>query len=77
MRSKWSANSSLDVGGRGGSRHAVTWNRGVFGLLFPGASVTRCPLRADVASILIPLLLLLTVLLVAGLVFWYKWRIRG
>lgn len=39
--------------------------------LFPVSS----PL--DMASILIPLLLLLLLLLVAGVVFWYKRRVRG
>lgn len=35
------------------------------------------PLSLDMASILIPLLLLLLLLLVAGVVFWYKRRVRG
>lgn len=38
-----------------------------------------CPISSplDMASILIPLLLLLLLLLVAGVVFWYKRRVRG
>ena len=39
--------------------------------LFPPSSLL------DMASILIPLLLLLLLLLIAGVVFWYKWRVRG
>lgn len=34
-------------------------------------------LHPDMASILIPVLLLLLLLLVAGVVFWYKRRVRG
>lgn len=79
MRSRWSANSSLDVGGKGwGGRAARTWNGGwstyaswTLSTEFP----TSSPL--DMASILIPLLLLLLLLLVAGVVFWYKRRVRG
>lgn len=40
-----------------------------------GLSPLSSPL--DMASILIPLLLLLLLLLVAGVVFWYKRRVRG
>lgn len=78
MKSKWSANSSLHVGGRGGEAWlpGLEWGGGrgacfLCLLDFPISS----PL--DMASILIPLLLLLLLLLVAGVVFWYKRRVRG
>lgn len=76
MKSRWSANSSLDVGGRGwGGRLRGPGMGGAVPPvpfeLFPTSSLV------DMASILIPLLLLLLLLLVAGVVFWYKWRVRG
>lgn len=53
-----------------------TWDGG---LCASEAFWTQLPssLPLDMASILIPLLLLLLMLLVAGVVFWYKRRVRG
>lgn len=80
MKSKWSANSSLHVGGRGwGGMAAGTWNWQVGAGGFLPGPFELFPISSplDMASILIPLLLLLLLLLVAGVVFWYKRRVRG
>lgn len=84
MKRRWLASSSQDVSGRGRyywGLHDV--ERGAGGSFGPPSSPSpdSIPPPAvfplDMASILIPLLLLLLLLLVAGVVFWYKRRVRG
>lgn len=78
VKSKWSASSSLDVSGRAwGGTAAGTWNWAGGGLLPAPFGLSPLSSPLDMASILIPLLLLLLLLLVAGVVFWYKRRVRG